>query len=229
MSENAGERADDFVSDDGSPLALYLAIPAGDAPTRIHEAIPAESRVLELGSGPGRLTRVLIAYGHRVTAVDDSREMLDHVTGAQRVCADLHQLDLGERFDVVLAASHLINQPEHASRRLLLDVCRRHVSSDGVVLLERYPPGWLETATDGTSRLGPVSMDLKIGAMSAGVRSAAVTYHLGDRSWTQEFSATDVDDEMLAIEALEHGLVLDRVLDEAATWVALRPAAAPAS
>lgn len=218
------DRVEDFVSVDGSPLALYLAIPAGDTPTLIHEAIPAGSRVLELGSGPGRLTRVLIAYGHQVTAVDDSWAMLDHVTGARRVRADLHQLDLNEQFDVVLAASHLINQPESTARSLLLDVCRRHVTGDGMVLLERYRPGWVATAASGTSQLGPVRMELEVGTISGGVRSAAVTYRLGDRSWRQEFSATDVDDEMLAREAAEHRLVPDRVLDEAATWISLRPA-----
>lgn len=72
------------MSVDGSPLAIYLALPAGDDPMIIHNAAPPEASILELGSGPGRLTRVLVALGHEVVAVDDSPEMLAHVTGAER-------------------------------------------------------------------------------------------------------------------------------------------------
>lgn len=214
----------DFVSADGSPLAMYLAIPAGEEPTIVHEAIPRGSTILELGSGPGRVTRVLVAYGHQVTAVDDSEEMLAHVTGARTVCADLHRLDLGERFDAVLGASHLINQPDPSARRAVLEVCRRHVAATGLVLLERHPPGWAETMSDTGGRAGPVEVELEAGALVDGVRAAAVTYRLGDRSWRQDFSVVDVDDEMLQEEAASAGLIFDRVLDDAATWVALRPA-----
>src|SRR5690606_17737251 len=175
----ASDPRHDFVSPDGSPLALYLAIPAGDAPTIVHQAVPPASSILELGSGPGRLTRVLVAYGHTVTAVDDSREMLEHVTGARRVCADLHELDLGERFDVVLGASHLINEPKPATRRRLLQVCRRHVAEDGVVLLERYPPGWCATARGGSRQFGPGRMVPEAGALVDGDCSAATTSHVG--------------------------------------------------
>ena len=149
--------------------------------------------------------------------------MLEHVTGARRVCADLHELDLGERFDVVLGASHLINEPKPATRRRLLQVCRRHVAEDGVVLLERYPPGWCATARDGSRQFGPVRMVLEAGALVDGVRSAAMTYHLGSKAWRQEFAAVDVDDEMLASEAAEVGLGFDGTPDQAATWVRLRP------
>lgn len=213
----------EFVSADGSPLALYLAIPAGDAPTIVHRAAAPESSILELGSGPGRLTRVLVAYGHRVTAVDDSPEMLEHVTGARRICADLHEIDLGERFNVVLGASHLISQPDPDARRKLLQVCRRHVAGDGVVLLERYPPGWCASARDGERELGAVRMVFEAGEFVNGVRSAAMTYHLGSRSWRQEFAAVDVDDEMLASEAARVDLAFDGTLDQVASWARLRP------
>ncbi|SDU71095.1 class I SAM-dependent methyltransferase [Jiangella alkaliphila] len=217
------DTAQDFVSTDGSPLALYLAIPAGTAPTIVHDAVPAGSSILELGSGPGRLTRVLVAYGHPVTAVDDSQEMLDHVTGARRVRADLHEIDLGETFDVVLGASHLINQPDPAARAALLRVCRQHVAGDGVVLLERYPRDWAANARDAENEAGPVRLTLEAGEYAGGVRSAAMTYRLGTRSWRQEFTATDVGDDQLTAEAAAAGLAFDGVLDDAGTWVRLRP------
>jgi ubiquinone/menaquinone biosynthesis C-methylase UbiE len=42
------------------------------------EAIPAGSRVLDLPCGTGRLTRVLVERGYRVTAADVSEAMLAH-------------------------------------------------------------------------------------------------------------------------------------------------------
>lgn len=227
MTNGSSDHIADFVSADDSPLAIYLAVPAGAAPTIVHDAIPPHSRILELGSGPGRLTRVLTAYGHRVTAVDDSWDMLEHVTGARRVRRDLFELDLGERFDVVLAASHLINLPDGRERHTLLDVCRRHVEDTGAVLLERYPPGWAEHAQSGTSALGPVELTLELGSLVDGVRSAVATYRLGDQVWRQAFSMVDVDDERLAREAAAHGLRIDRVIDAARTWIVLRPDGSP--
>ena len=213
----------DLVSPDGSPLAVYLAIPAGEAPTLVHDQAVPGGTVLELGSGPGRITRVLLAYGHHVTAVDDSAQMLAHVTGARRVQADLFALDLPERFDLVLAASHLINDPDPAARARLLRVCRRHVAPTGVVLLERYPPGWCASAQDAESHAGPVRLVLEAGSFVGGVRTAAVTYHLGARSWRQEFTAVDVSDDDLAREAGEAGLAWDGQVDAQGAWVRLRP------
>lgn len=122
----------------------------------IDDAIGAGASILELGCGPGRITRVLVALGHEVTAVDDSPAMLEHVTGAHTVCADLFTLDLGRRFDAVIAASHMINDP--GRRAELLSVCRRHVSDDGTVLIERFAPGWLLTAKPTVGRNGPVEI-----------------------------------------------------------------------
>lgn len=159
----------DHVSADGSPLALYLALPAGDGPLLVHDAVPAGASILELGSGPGRVTRVLIALGHPVTAVDDAEAMLAHVTGAETVCADVLDLDLGRRFDVVLAGSHMINQPTAEDRRRVLDVCRRHVHDDGDVLVERYPRGFLAEVEHATNRVGPVDIELQVVARRADV------------------------------------------------------------
>ncbi len=214
----------DRVSADGSPIAVYLALPAGDAPMIVHEAIEDGSSILELGSGPGRITRVLVALGHQVTAVDDSAEMLAHVTGATVVCADLFSLALGQRFDVVLATSHLINTPDPHQREALLRVCAEHLAPGGRVIVERYPPGWLLTATATTGRLGPVAVDYRPGDLSNGNRAVSVTYRLVGREWTQCFEATDIDDGQLQELGGSVGLRLVRTLDDAAAWVVLQSA-----
>jgi SAM-dependent methyltransferase len=95
----------DVVTANGSPVAAYLAQSAGDTPMLVHDAIGADASILELGCGPGQITGVLVDLGHEVTAVDDSAAMLELVTGAHTVCADLFIVDLGRRFDAVVAAS----------------------------------------------------------------------------------------------------------------------------
>ncbi len=218
--------ASDVVSADGSPLAVYLALPPGEAPLLVHGAIAPVSSILELGSGPGRVTRVLVALGHRVTAVDDSDEMLAHVTGATTVRADVLALDLDERFDVVVAASHLANLADPDRRAALFRVCRRHVDDRGLVIVERYPPGWLLDAGPSMADNGPVRIRYRPGALRGSVRSATVTYELGGRSWTQAFDAADVDDAQLSAEAGAAGLEVASALDDRGRWLTLRPRAA---
>ncbi|HEV7761556.1 MAG TPA: class I SAM-dependent methyltransferase, partial [Acidimicrobiales bacterium] len=186
-------------------------------------AVGAGGSVLELGSGPGRMTHPLVAQGHEVVAVDASAEMLAHVEGAERVQADLYTLVLHRRFDGVLAASHLINEPSAARRAALLDVCRRHVADDGVVLVQRYEPGWAAAPESGYGTVGPVEIDVEIHARRGADFDATVTYTLGDRTWAQSFTATAVDDDQLAAEAAAHGLHLDAWLDDRRTWARLRP------
>jgi SAM-dependent methyltransferase len=202
---------------------MYLALPAGDGPMVIHRAGGEAASILELGSGPGRVTRVLVALGHAVVAVDDSEEMLQHVTGAEAVCADLFQLDLARQFDVVVAASHLVNTPGRDARSALLQVCRRHVHDDGVVLVERYPPGWLLAAAPARSTVGPVELGFEPGPLAGSVRSATMTYRLDDHTWSQDFDAEDIDDVKLRSEAGDAGLAVVSTLTDDATWVALRP------
>jgi SAM-dependent methyltransferase len=211
----------EHVAPDGSPVGIYLAVPAGGTPTLIHDAIPPEASILELGSGPGRITRVLLAYGHAVTAVDDSPEMLAHVTGARTVCADLWTLDLPQRFDAVVAGSHLVNAPEPVQASALLRVCRRHLAPGGTVLVERYPPGFLAEVTEQSGGLAPVETHFQRLAVRDGVYTARVTYRLGERTWVQDFATREVGDDDLDRLAAAAGLEVVRYLDGARTWVQL--------
>ena len=73
------------VAPDGSPVAVYLRLPAGKTPGLVHDAMPVGSTILELGCGVGRITHPLLAFGHEIVAVDNSAEMLRHVRGARAV------------------------------------------------------------------------------------------------------------------------------------------------
>ena len=73
--------------------------------------------ILELGCGSGRLTNHLTSNKRIVTAVDNSPEMLCELpAGVRTICCDIEALDLGEQFDLVIAASYLVNSPDRVFR-----------------------------------------------------------------------------------------------------------------
>jgi SAM-dependent methyltransferase len=82
-------------SRDGCSVDLYLKLPYGGEVELFRSCIPGESSVIELGCGVGRITRELLARGYRVTAVDNSPEMLAHVPSqACKICSDIETLAL---------------------------------------------------------------------------------------------------------------------------------------
>lgn len=211
------------VAPDGSPVDVYLALPAGETPALIDSVLPPRCSILELGSGPGRISRPLLDLGHRVLAVDNAPEMLAHLTDTETMLADLFSLDLERTFDAVVAGSHLINAPDAASRRALLLVCRRHVGQDGVVLIERYEPAWAAAPSPTRTRIGRVHVNFEPIALTSASFRGRVTYTLGVRRWTQEFTAAHVTEDTLHAEAEAAGLQLSGWLDEARTWARLAP------
>ncbi|HEY9348562.1 MAG TPA: class I SAM-dependent methyltransferase, partial [Inquilinus sp.] len=93
---------------DGCAVELYRRLPHDGEAEIVAAVVPAGGSILELGSGPGRVTHALVARGYAVTAVDNAAEMLAHVRGAETVLADIEDLDLGRTFAAVLLASTLI-------------------------------------------------------------------------------------------------------------------------
>jgi SAM-dependent methyltransferase len=214
----------DGVARDGSPVDIYLALPPGDVPGIIDSQLAAPGSILELGSGPGRITHPLVAMGHDLVAVDDSPQMLAHIHGAETVLADLFTLDLGRTFDAVVAGSHLINTPDDAERLRLLGVCRHHARCDGVVLVERYDPRWAADPHGTEADVGPVHIRFEPLERSHGVFTGQVVYTLEGRSWIQRFTAAVVTEDGLAEQAGVVGLRLAGWADEGLTWARLEPA-----
>lgn len=214
----------DGVARDGSPVEVYLALPAGETPGLIDAAIGPNQSILELGSGPGRITHELVGLGHEVVAVDDSPEMLEHIVGAEAVLADVFTFELERAFDVVLAASHFINDVDEERRRALLEVCRKHVADDGTVLIERYPPDWATDPKPGDSHVGEVRVVFEPLEIGDGTFSGRAIYEVDGGRWIQEFSAATVTDSMLEEEASNVGLKLVGFLDRARSWARLEVA-----
>lgn len=213
------------LTQDGCAVELYRRLPHDGEAEIVATAVPAGGSILELGSGPGRVTHALVGRGYAVTAVDNSAEMLAHIRGAETVLADIETLDLGRGFDAVLLASTLINFPDKGTRAALLTTCRRHVRPDGAVLIERRNP-----ATFATLQPGPAGEEAGIRHIIESVRHEGRLSHIvlrseaADAAWTQSYTCELIDDAQIAEELAPAGLRLARWLDPPRRWALAEPA-----
>ena len=150
-----------MITPDGCSVELYGLLPSMGEPEIVHDAIPPGASILELGAGAGRMTHPLVALGHPVVAVDESGEMLARIRGAVTVRARIQELDLGRRFDAVVLASFLVNEPDDDLRGRFLLACRDHVGDDGCVLIQRHPAAWLDEAAEGERTSGGITFRLR--------------------------------------------------------------------
>jgi SAM-dependent methyltransferase len=204
---------------DGSPVELYARLAAGDEPTIVHGAIPAGAPVLELGCGAGRIAHALIALGHPVVAVDNSPEMLEHVRGAEKVLADIRSLELGRTFPCVLLASNLVNCVDAATRDAMLTCCRRHVSGDGCVLVQRLAPDRALTIEEGSWTRGNARFHLTSLVRRGRIFTASMMVELDGRRWRHSFEAEVLSDAETDEALTRAGLARAAWLDEARAWV----------
>ncbi|MBW3563058.1 MAG: class I SAM-dependent methyltransferase [Actinobacteria bacterium] len=203
------------VTPDGSPVPVYLALPASPEFDAALEALPGNGSVLDLGCGTGRLSNLLVGRGYDVVAVDESPTMLAHVNGsAEAVRGRIEELDLGRRFDVVMLAGNLINTADVDQRGAFLSTVRRHLRPAGRAFIQRYDPGWAATVTRHQGTAGEVRVDFEILDRDGSVFEARSTYHLGQRAWDQQFRARIVDDGEFAQALESSGLRLERWLTE---------------
>jgi len=194
-------------------------------PAVVHAAVPAGARILELGAGAGRVTHRLLELGHPVVAVDESAEMLARVWGAETVRASIQQLHLGRRFEVVLLASFLVNTPDRELRGRFLTACREHVRDDGCVLVQRHEPRWFDEAAEGERTSDGITFRLRdLARPGPGLLSATAEYQVGERVWTQSFTAERLDDRQLAAALGGAGLAVDAYLTGDGSWVRAVPA-----
>ena len=202
---------------DGSPVGVYTRLPELGEGEVVASVVPAGSSVLELGCGAGRITRQLVRLGYRVTAVDESLQMLAHVEGAETVEAQIEGLDLGRRFDAVLLASNLVTaEPEQ--RRAFLETCRRHAD---LVLVEGLPLGW--SPEDGERTLGEVVSRLRVDRVEDGVVHGEMEYATAGETWRHAFTMhVFADDTELEAALAEAGLRLEQRLDP--RWFVAVPA-----
>ncbi|WP_371659195.1 class I SAM-dependent methyltransferase [Streptomyces sp. NBC_00280] len=208
------------ITPDGCAVELYSRLPIGDEPDVIAAAVPAGAHILELGSGVGRMTHALLERGFTVTAVDESAEMLERVRGARTICSPIEDLDLGEKFDVVLLASFLVHAGDVEVRRGLLRTCARHLAEDGHVLIQREGADYHTNLP--RERVGPNGSTIRLVSsepVGDGVNSVRAEYEFSDAVWTQTFLARPLTPEQFEEALREAGLKVDRYLTEDEVWV----------
>lgn len=213
------------ITPDGCAVELYTRLPVGDEPDVIARVAPAGARILELGCGVGRMTHPLIERGFTVTAVDESAQMLERVRGARTICGPIEELDLGEKFDVVLLASFLVHTGDPEARRGMLAACLRHVEDDGVVLIQREGEDYHTNVP--RERVDPRGFTVRVVSaepVGDGVDSVFVEYLFPDGEWTQTFRARPLTEEQFEEALAEAGLRVAWYPTRDRTWAKAVPA-----
>ncbi|MFF4395683.1 class I SAM-dependent methyltransferase [Streptomyces sp. NPDC001480] len=208
------------ITPDGCAVELYSRLPVRDEPDIIAAAVPAGAHILELGSGVGRVTHPLLERGFTVTAVDESAEMLERVRGARTICSPIEDLDLGEKFDVVMLASFLVHAGDVEVRRGLLRTCARHLAEGGCVLIQREGEDY---HTDlPRERLDPAGFTVRMVSaepVGDGANSVRAEYVFPDAVWTQTFLSRPLSKEQFEEALAEAGLEVDEYLTPDRVWV----------
>jgi len=208
------------ITPDGCAVELYSRLPVYDEPDIIAAAVPAGAHILELGCGVGRMTHPLLERGFTVTAVDESPEMLARVQGARTIRSTVEDLDLPERFDVVMLASFLVHTGDAEVRRGMLRTCARHVAEGGCVLIQREGEDYHTNLP--RERVDPSGFTLRMVSaepVGDGVNSVRAEYEFPDAVWTQTFLARPLTKEQFEEALGEAGLRVDKYLTEDRIWV----------
>ncbi|QGZ48414.1 methyltransferase domain-containing protein [Streptomyces sp. QHH-9511] len=217
------------ITPDGCAVDVYRRLAVGNEPDVIEAAVPTGATLLELGCGAGRVTGPLVERGFAVTAVDESAEMLhalrESVPDVEAVRSPIESLDLGRRFDVVMLASYLVHTAEHRTRQALLETCRRHVSDDGCVLIQREGEEWhLDVPRERRDAAGCTVRIVSAEPVGDGVNAVLAEYDFPDGArWTQTFRSRPLSKKDFERHLGEAGLAVDTYLTDDGTWVRARP------
>lgn len=181
---------------DGCSVDLYRKLPYLGELEDHQPLFHVGASVLELGCGAGRLTRRLLEWGLRVTAVDNSPHMLSAVPeDASRVLSDIESLNLDERFDLALLASCLINHPAPAVRSAFIHTARRHLRKGGRLLLERHDPVWLQSVQPGpVGTAGDIVMSVEAVGRTADAVLMTLTYEFEGCVWRHSFAVAPMSE-----------------------------------
>jgi SAM-dependent methyltransferase len=216
------EGRDDTVAPDGSPVAFYRRLPASGEPELIHATVPMGASILDVGCGTGRISAPLAALGHPVTGIDNAARMISALPASvEGIVADATTVRLGRRFDVVLLASHLINDPDAGVAFARTGAA--HLEPAGIVVGEAYPPGWDPKAAIGRpTTLGNTRITLLAAHLAGDRLDAEVEYAADGAVWRQPFRAKLLDEPLLRDVLESGGLIFRRWLPRPGWFVATR-------
>lgn len=136
------------------------------------------TNILELMCGTGRISKPLIDEGFPLTCVDYSEEMLEifrkKIDGPRNVkifCQDVCELNLEDRFDLIIIPSNSISEIiDKEKRRQALRRIYKHLTPGGIFFCTLYNPEYRKKLADGHVRhLGKFDL--------GGGRMLVVTYY----------------------------------------------------
>lgn len=136
ISENPGHSR--WYIDRFRNLAKDGADLAGEA-RLIDAMVHRGARILDAGCGAGRVGGALAACGHAVTGVDLDPELIEAAEqdypGPAWRAGDLAELELPERFDVIVCAGNVMTFVAPSTRGEILRRMRAHLADDGRVVI----------------------------------------------------------------------------------------------
>jgi SAM-dependent methyltransferase len=206
---------------DGCSVDLYRLLKYRGELEEMRAFFPDGGDVLELGCGTGRMTNRLLEFGCRVTAVDNSVEMLAEVPKeAIRVAADIETLQLDKTFDVVILASNFINHPTEVVRDAFLKAARRHSAAGTRLLIERHDPQWLRTVQVGALGVSDgVALHVESIAREGDTVSMTLRYETPFAQWRQHFSTTSLSKEFIESTVASHGFGCFTWIGQPGRWL----------
>jgi SAM-dependent methyltransferase len=118
---------------------------------RLTALLPPHGSVLDIGCGSGEpVARDFIENGYRLTGVDSSPPLVgmcrDRFPGRDWLVADMRTLDLGRRFDGILAWDSFLHLCPDDQRRMF-PVFRRHAGPGAALLFTSGPSHGESTGT----------------------------------------------------------------------------------
>lgn len=153
---------------------LYALLHRGTPGDRPHyrSVCAGGARVLELGSGAGRMAIDLAAQGHTVTGLDVEPALLEVARQQAGACeravrqrlrwveGDMRDFDLGERFDrVIVPFNTLCCLLTREDLGRCFAAARRHLESDGLLAFDIYRGDPDATVDEGETHLVRVEHD----------------------------------------------------------------------
>jgi SAM-dependent methyltransferase len=211
---------------DGCSVEVYRRAAYAGEIEHLRPQLKPGAKVLELGCGTGLLTHRLLELGCDVTGVDNSTDMLAHVSErVRRIHSDIEVLALADRFDIVLLPSGLINHADAVVRRNFVAAAARHLLPDGQLILKSQDSSWLRTAAVGPIRddaglsIELVHVDRKVDGQGMQVRMT-LQYTIDHDSWTHSFTVVPLDECSVALLLQEEGFGPITALDQTRLWFA---------
>lgn len=135
------------------------------------ELCKGHEKILELMCGTGRISMPLLQEGYPLTCIDYSEEMLDvfrsklnqsdiKQENANIFCQDICDLDLSDRYDLIIIPSNSISEIIDPQKRLqALRKIYDHLTPKGIFFCTLYNPAYRISIADGTLRyLGKYSL-----------------------------------------------------------------------